>query len=152
MKLRRREFALLSLLAGAGAPAPAVAPRPLVEVWKGPACGCCKDWIKHLEANGFDVRTHDSGNADARARLGMPISYGSCHTAQVEGYAVEGHVPAREIRRLLKERPRAVGLAVPGMPRGAPGMDGPAYAGQRDPFDVLLVLHDGGAPVFQSYR
>ena len=83
MKLHRREFILLSLLGAAGAPVLGAASRPQVEVWKGPSCGCCKDWIKHMEANGFDAMTHDGGNADARARLGMPITYGSCHTALI---------------------------------------------------------------------
>jgi hypothetical protein len=121
-------------------------------VWKAPTCGCCKDWIKHLEANGFRVKAHDSGNTDARARLGLPIQYGSCHTAQVGGYAIEGHVPAREIRRLLQERPQAVGLAVPGMPVGSPGMDGPEYGNRKDAYDVLLVRKGGSAAVYQPYR
>jgi hypothetical protein len=123
-----------------------------VEVWKGPRCGCCHDWIAHLEASGFAVTVHDDGNSDARQRLGVPLSLGSCHTALVDGYAIEGHVPARDIRRLLVERPRAAGLAVPAMPLGSPGMDGPAYAGRKDPFDVLLVQRDGRSTVFQSYR
>lgn len=123
-----------------------------VEVWKSPTCGCCKDWVAHLEANGFAVTVHDSGNTDARERLGMPLKYGSCHTGQVGGYALEGHVPAREIRRLLSERPEAVGLAVPAMPVGSPGMDGPAYGGRRDPYDVLLVTRNGSASVYQPYR
>ncbi len=82
----------------------------------------------------------------------MPIRFGACHTAQVGGYALEGHVPAREIHRLLKDRPTAVGLAVPAMPRGSPGMDGPEYGGARDPYDVYLVQRDGSSRVFQSYR
>jgi hypothetical protein len=126
--------------------------RPLVEVWKSPTCGCCKDWIKHLEANGFAVRVSDSGNTQARGQLGMPAKFGSCHSARVGGYVVEGHVPAREIRRLLKDRPAALGLAVPAMPVGSPGMDGPEYGGRRDPYEVLLVQPDGRSSVFQSYR
>ena len=125
---------------------------PVVEVWKSPACGCCKDWVRHLEANGFRVRTFDDGNTDQRAALGMPLKYGSCHTARVGGYAIEGHVPAREIQRLLKDKPAAVGLAVPAMPVGAPGMDGPEYGGRRDPYDVLLVRRDGSADVYRSHR
>jgi len=140
-----------SLPAWVMAQATAVA-APLVEVWKAPSCGCCKDWIKHLEANGFRVKAHDTGNTDARARLGLAIQYGSCHTAQVGGYAIEGHVPAREIHRLLKERPQAVGLAVPAMPVGSPGMDGPEYVNRKDPYDVLLVRKDGSASVYQPYR
>lgn len=82
----------------------------------------------------------------------MPVRFGSCHTGEVEGYAIEGHVPAREIHRLLDEKPQAIGLSVPAMPRGSPGMDGPAYGGVRDPYDVLLIDEKGEARVFQSYR
>jgi hypothetical protein len=130
----------------------AFAARPTVQVWKSPHCGCCKDWVKHLNANGFDTRLHDTGNTDARAALRMPVAFGSCHTAKVEGYAIEGHVPSREIHRLLKERPDAVGLAVPAMPLGSPGMDGPEYNGRKTPYDVLLVHRDGSSRVFQTYR
>ncbi|WP_296901326.1 DUF411 domain-containing protein [Polaromonas sp.] len=126
--------------------------KPMVEVWKDPDCGCCKDWVSHLEASGFQVSLHDSGNSAARTRLGVPEKLGSCHTAQISGYALEGHVPAREIRRLLKERPQAIGLAVPGMPVGAPGMDGAVYAGRKDPYDVLLIQRDGSTRVYQSYH
>lgn len=147
-----RRAALLSIAAGALPLAAMAAPKTRVEVWKSPSCGCCQDWLAHLEANGFAVTVHDSGNTDARERLGMPLKYGSCHTAQVGGYALEGHVPAREVRRLLAERPKAVGLAVPAMPVGSPGMDGPEYGGRRDPYDVLLVARDGSARVYQSYR
>jgi len=147
----RRSF-LLTGFALAVAGSAFAAPATQVEVWKDPSCGCCKDWVNYLEANGFNVQVHDTGNSAARRRFQMPTEYGSCHTALVNGYVVEGHVPVREIQRLLKERPDATGLAVPGMPRGAPGMDGPAYGGQRDPYDVLLVLGDGRSRVFQSYR
>ena len=82
----------------------------------------------------------------------MPERYASCHTARVGGYLLEGHVPAADIRRLLAGKPKAIGLAVPGMPVGSPGMDGPAYGGRRDPYDVLLVQGDGKAAVFASYR
>ncbi|CAN7178223.1 DUF411 domain-containing protein [Polaromonas sp. LjRoot131] len=141
---------------------PAIAPAllaqtlPQVEVWKDPDCGCCKDWVAHLEANGFAVRVHDSGNTAARKRLGIPDKLGSCHTAEVSEkgrrYALEGHVPAREVHRLLKEAPKAIGLAVPGMPVGSPGMDAPLYGGRKDPYDVLLVLQDGSNRVYQSYH
>lgn len=147
----RRNTLLLPLLALVG-PAVFAASPTRAEVWKGPTCGCCHDWIAHLEANGFKVLSHDDGNDEARRRLGMPIRYGSCHTALIDGYAIEGHVPAREIKRLLAERPRAVGLAVPAMPIGSPGMDGPVYGGRRDPYDVLLVARDGQAAAYQSYR
>ena len=128
------------------------AATPLVEVWKSPTCGCCKDWVKHMEDNGFRVEVKDSGNTSARARLGVAQKFGSCHTALIAGYAVEGHVPASEVRRLLKEKPKAVGLAVPGMPIGSPGMDGPEYGGRRDAFNVLLLQADGTASEYRQFR
>jgi hypothetical protein len=144
---------VLAALLGAGTSLPLWAQtRPLVDVWKDPDCGCCKDWVKHLEANGFQVRTHDTGNTAVRKRLGLPDRLGSCHTAVAGGYVVEGHVPAREIRRLLREKPAALGLAVPGMPVGSPGMDGPEYRGRKDRYDVLLVSSDGGSRVYQTYN
>lgn len=151
---RRTIFRALAIVAGASLPAAGLLAqtRPGVEVWKDPNCGCCKDWIKHLESDGFEVRVNDSGNTAARARLGIAESLGSCHTALVGGYAIEGHVPARDIRRLLKERPSAVGLAVPGMPIGSPGMDGAVYGGRKDRFDVLLVLRNGSSTVYQRYN
>ena len=153
IELRRRQCLALPVMLLAST-ATWSAPREkarLVDVWKSPTCGCCKDWVTHLEANGFEVRTHDEGNTDARQRLGMPLRYGSCHTASIGGYAIEGHVPAREIRRLLKERPAALGLAVPAMPVGSPGMDGPAYGQRKDPYVVLLVAKDGSTTAYQHY-
>ena len=123
-----------------------------MEVWKSLSCGCCKEWIKHVESRGFRVTVHDIGNTAARERMKLPMKLGSCHTAVVGRYAVEGHVPAADVLRLIKEAPDAVGLAVPGMPVGSPGMDGPDYGDQRDPFDVLLVAKDGSTRVFSSYR
>ena len=152
MKLQRRRFVLAGIATALAGPAFAAPGKPLVEVWKSPTCGCCGDWITHLEANGFSVRVFDTGNTGMRGRLGIAEKFGSCHTARVGGYAVEGHVPARDIHRLLKERPAAVGLAVPAMPVGSPGMDGPVYGGRRDPYDVLLVSRDGSSTAFQSYR
>ena len=127
-------------------------PKVLVEVWKDPNCGCCGDWVKHLEANGFAVKVNDSGNNAMRAKLGIPPKLGSCHTGLVGGYAIEGHVPAREIRKLLADKPQAVGLTVPGMPVGSPGMDGKIYGDRRDPYDVLLVLKSGDTQVYASYH
>lgn len=124
-----------------------------IHVYKTPTCGCCNDWISYLQANGFGVKSTNVGDtAPVRARYGLPARYGSCHTAVVAGYVVEGHVPVREIRRLLAEKPTAVGIAVPEMPIGSPGMDGPVYQGQKDPYDVLLVQADGSARVFASYN
>lgn len=125
--------------------------RTPIKVWKDPNCGCCNSWVSHLEQHGFLVSVVDEGNKSARAVLRMPEMHGSCHTALVSGYVVEGHVPAQDIRRLLKERPSALGLAVPGMPVGSPGMDGPDFDGQKDPYQVLLVRKDGSAQVFNSY-
>jgi hypothetical protein len=127
-------------------------PKVLVEVWKDPSCGCCKDWVSHLQSSGFAVKVNETGNSAMRQRLGIPQKLGSCHTALVGGYAVEGHVPAADIRRLLKDKPQAVGLAVPGMPVGSPGMDGAVYGNRRDPYDVLLVLKSGDTRVFSSYN
>jgi len=149
---RRTLLALAATLPLATFTAAARAAAPMVEIWKDPNCGCCQDWVKHLNKSGFATRVHDEGNGAARQRLGMPAGLGSCHTGLVGGYAIEGHVPARDLQRLLKEKPKAVGLAVPGMPVGSPGMDGPAYGERRDPYDVLLVLADGSTRVYQSYR
>lgn len=149
---RRRTIAGLLALPAAVSACTKASAAPAIRVHLGPSCGCCREWVRHLEQNGFDVETFEGGNVEARARLGMPAEYGSCHTAEIGGYAVEGHVPAGEILRLIDERPRAVGIAVPGMPIGSPGMDGPAYAGRVDPYDVLLVRHDGSAEVYRAYR
>ncbi len=123
----------------------------LIEVWKDPSCGCCKDWISHVEKSGFKVTVHETGNNAVRAQLGLPKKLGSCHTALIQGYVVEGHVPASDIQRLLKDKPQALGLAVPGMRVGSPGMDGPAYGGRHDRYEVLLVLKDGSSTVFNTY-
>jgi hypothetical protein len=147
----RRRFVATSLVLGAAWPARA-APLPPMQVWKSPSCGCCKDWIELLQRDGFTVQVFDEGNNAMRAKLGLAQRYGSCHTARIGGYVIEGHVPVREIRRLLAERPAALGLAVPDMPVGSPGMDGPAYGGRRDPYDVLLVHRDGSSRVYQGYR
>ena len=154
----RRQWLTAIATAAACTALPAIASNATaVEVWKDPSCGCCQDWIDHMQANGFAVTTHESGNAAVRARLGLPQRLGSCHTALVGGYLLEGHVPAADVRKLLKEKPRALGLAVPGMPVGSPGMDGPAYNGRKDPYDVLLVTRnlmnsDVSTRVFTSYR
>ena len=150
---RRHALNLLAAAAGLAAlPALAASPAKIpMEVWKDPNCGCCKDWIAYVEQAGFSVKVNQAGNNAARARLGMPQKLGSCHTALVQGYVIEGHVPAQDIARLLKEKPQALGLAVPGMPVGSPGMDGAVYGGRRDRYDVLLVLRDGSTRVFSSH-
>lgn len=150
LKLNRRRL-LGTLTAALALPAFGRAKPPLVEVWKDVSCGCCHDWITHMKANGFEVRAYDVGNVAARQRLGVPAKLGSCHTALVDGYAIEGHVPASEVQRLLRERPQAVGLVVPGMPIGSPGMDTPAYGGRRDAYSVLLLGKDGNTGIYASY-
>lgn len=151
--MKRRTLLLAApLLATTTLPARSAQPLPPMEVWKDPGCGCCKDWIAYLEREGFRVRLNDTGNTAARQRLGLPMKFASCHTALIGGYVIEGHVNAREIRRLLTEKPRALGLAVPRMPVGSPGMDGPEYGGRKDPYDVLLVQRDGSSQVYQSYH
>jgi len=147
-----RRYLLTGLLSVAALPMTSWAHEaPLIEVWKSPTCGCCNDWISHLRTNGFRVRSFDTGNAAKRTEFGMPPKLASCHTAKIDDYVIEGHVPAREIQRLLKERPKALGLSVPGMPLGSPGMDGEAFDHKTEPYNVLLVLHNGATSVFQSY-
>jgi len=130
---RRHALHLLAAAAGLAAlPALAASPAKIpMEVWKDPNCGCCKDWIVLMEQAGFAVTVHDSGNSAVRAKLGLPVQYGSCHTALVGGYLVEGHVPAADVHKLLKDKPKALGITVPGMPIGSPGMDGPEYAAAK---------------------
>jgi hypothetical protein len=138
---------LAALVLGAGAFAFADS-APVVEVWRTASCGCCGAWVRHLQESGFATRVHFvEDTSAARREAGVPEAYGSCHTAKVGGYALEGHVPAAEIRRLLAEKPRAVGLAVPGMPMGSPGMEGPA----KMPYDVMLVRDGGKASVYRHY-
>lgn len=149
--IAQRRALLLALAALPFAGYAPAAQKVLVEVWKDPNCGCCQDWVKHLQDAGFAVKVTHGGNDAMRAKLGMPQKFASCHTALAGGYAIEGHVPAREIRRLLREKPQAVGLAVPGMVVGSPGMDGPAYHGRRDPYDVVLVGRAGDGRVYASY-
>jgi hypothetical protein len=113
---------IVAAIGGLAGATPAAAPD--IVVYKNPSCGCCKKWIEHLRAAGFHVTAHDtSGLAGVRARYGVPPKLTACHTAVVDGYVVEGHVPADVIQRLLKERPDLVGVAVPGMPTGSPGME-----------------------------
>ena len=121
---------------------------PVVEVYKSAQCGCCKLWAEHLQKNGFTVILHDVDDVPAaRKKLGMPDQFGSCHTARAGQYLIEGHVPAADIKRLFKERPKAIGLAVPSMPPGSPGMESDAPV----PYDTLLIGKDGAAKVFAHH-
>ncbi len=124
------------------APGPAHAEK--VVVYKSPTCGCCKAWVKHLRENGFEVEVHQRYNVEpVKDEMGVPKPLRSCHTAKVGGYVIEGHVPADLIVKLLEEKPDAAGLAVPGMPMGSPGMEGP----RKDPYAVIL-FGDQGSRVY----
>lgn len=148
--MKRRQFLLLAGMAGS-LPffARGQSSKPVVEIWRSPSCGCCGAWIKHLQQNGFATKVNlvDDTSA-ARKAAGIPERLGSCHTGKVAGYAVEGHVPAADIHRLLATKPQAVGLAVPGMPIGSPGME---QGDVKEPYEVLLVKRDGGTQVFARY-
>jgi hypothetical protein len=126
------------LLAGAACvlpPAALVAAEPLITVHKDPSCGCCSGWVQHLQQAGFPTEVVDTKDLDAvKVRLGVPDDLAACHTAEVAGYVIEGHVPSVALKRLLAEKPDATGLAVPGMPVGSPGMEG----GTPEPYEVVL--------------
>jgi hypothetical protein len=143
-------FASLVVLAALlGACVPGEEAPPLMTVYKSPTCGCCAAWVEHLEASGFRVEVVDVEDLSAvKAQYGIPDSLSSCHTGVVGEYVVEGHVPAADVQRLLRERPEAGGLAVPGMPVGSPGMESPD--GRTEPYEVLLV-GEGGTSVFARH-
>lgn len=123
-------------------------PLPAVDAYKSPQCGCCKLWAEHLQKNGFTVTLHDVDDIPAaRKKLGMPNRFGSCHTAKVGQYLVEGHVPAADIKKLLEKKPKAIGLAVPAMPPGSPGME----SDHPVPYNTLLVGVNGNANVFARH-
>ena|SRR5688572_10210008 len=148
---------LIGVLATLGVPAsaqrPAAAsqrPAATVQVYKSPTCGCCANWVKHLQQHGFATQVTDTENvADIKMQHGVPARARSCHTAIVNGYVLEGHVPATDVQRLLKERPAVVGLAVPGMPIGSPGMEVPGQPAQK--YDVMAFDKQGQLRVFASH-
>ncbi|WP_202845374.1 DUF411 domain-containing protein [Luteimonas saliphila] len=130
--------------------ATAGAALPLLTVHKHPSCGCCGLWIEHMREAGFEVEARDNPDmATVKDAAGVPQALGSCHTAEVAGYFIEGHVPAADVLRLLRERPQARGLALPGMPLGSPGMEHPD--GIVQPYTVSLVLEDGGTREFSRH-
>jgi hypothetical protein len=130
---------------GAAAPRPTGANANAIEVWKSPTCGCCAQWVTHMRTNGFVPTVHDVEDvAVFKRKLGVPAKLESCHTAVVGGYAFEGHVPADLVRQVLKQRPAILGLAVPGMPMGSPGMEGP----RKDAYDVVAFDKTGKTSVF----
>ena len=141
-------FACLLSFSAAALAAPVKLPG--VVVHKSPTCGCCNGWVEHMRAAGFDVAVRNEDDMrPVKAHVGVPLAKGSCHTAIVEGYFIEGHVPAEDVKRLLAERPDARGLAVPGMPLGSPGMEVPS--GRTQPYAVELVADDGSTTVFARH-
>jgi hypothetical protein len=123
---------------------------PLLVVYKTESCGCCGDWVTHMERAGFKTEVHNVDNLNPiKIEVGLPPMMGSCHTARVGKYFVEGHVPADDVKRLLSEQPDAKGLTVPRMPIGSPGMESPT--GEVEPYDVLLIANDGSASVYASH-
>jgi hypothetical protein len=156
--LTRRQLVMLGAFAIAAAATaggllvwethPQPGPDTLV-VHKRPTCNCCAKWIKHVEAAGFDVAVRNESSTDAtRRELGVPRALGACHTAIIQGYVIEGHVPVQDIQRLLRERPPGKGLAVAGMPIGSPGME---QGERRDPYEVLLFQANGETSVFARH-
>jgi len=141
-----------ALLAGGCSRVSETVPDPALHavVYKTESCGCCGAWVTHLEKAGFAVEVHNVDNlGPTKERVGVPVAMGSCHTAEVGGYFVEGHVPADDIKRLLRERPSAKGLTVPAMPVGSPGME--VESGRVDPYDVFLVAPDGSTSVYARH-
>ena len=130
--------------------AQATASLPLAVVHKSASCGCCGLWVDHLRAAGFQVEVHDSDNLNpVKQRVGVPLGKGSCHTAEIGGYFVEGHVPVEDIKRLLAQKPDAKGLVLPGMPAGSPGMEMPD--GTTEAYTVELVARDGSTTTFAQH-
>jgi hypothetical protein len=114
--------------------------KEVITVHKDPTCGCCSGWVEHLQKAGFDTKVRDTRDLDAvKKRLGVPDDLAACHTAELAGYIIEGHVPAAALKRFLAEKPSAAGLAVPGMPIGSPGMEG----GRPEKYDVVLFGPEG---------
>jgi hypothetical protein len=119
-----------------------------ITVYKSPTCGCCSKWVRHLQDNGFEVEAINRKDMNSvKSEAGIPRQLASCHTAIIGGYVIEGHVPAVDIKRLLKERPDVAGLTVPGMPMGSPGMEGP----RQDKYEVLTFTKSGDTAVFRRY-
>jgi hypothetical protein len=149
MRTNRRTLLIGGLAVCAVGVGPSMAAGPVVAVTKDPDCGCCGAWIAHIRKNGFSATVTETRDvATVKARLGVPAQLASCHTAEVAGYVVEGHVPADALKRLLAEKPEALGLAVPGMPIGSPGMEG----GTPEVYEVVLFGRDGRTSVYGRYR
>lgn len=136
-----------SAVAVAQSPPRAQQPKTAVTVYKNASCGCCKNWVEHLRAAGFDVTAIDVENiGEIKGKYGVPTDIASCHTAVVDGYVVEGHVPSDVVQRFLRERPQVVGIATPGMPVGSPGMEDPS--GRREPYNIVAFDKSGKQTVY----
>ena len=149
--IRFAGVALLGSLVSASAPTlgEASAPKPHITVFKDPNCGCCKSWVEHLRKHGFDVAVRDTSDLSGAKRTGrVPEQLRSCHTAFVNGYVVEGHVPAADIQRMLQEKPKVMGLAVAGMPAGSPGME---MGSRIDTYEVIAFNRDGTTRVYARH-
>ena len=145
MRMKSAKFGVAFLLSITAAIS---ATPPTLTVFKTKTCGCCGKWVEHLRASGFKVIVNEvASTGEYREKYGVPEKLQSCHTAVVEGYTIEGHVPAADIQRLLKEKPKAKGLAVAGMPAGSPGMEGP----REDAYSVVKFDEDGMLSVYQKY-
>jgi hypothetical protein len=135
-----------ALHAAAAQPNPAL---PVIKVWKTPTCGCCQGWVDHMRLAGFTVEVTDMADLTAiKNERGVAPQHQSCHTALIEGYTVEGHVPAGDVLRMIEERPQIAGIAAPGMPIGSPGME---MGSQRDRYDVIAFQRDGKTSVWASH-
>jgi hypothetical protein len=146
--LRAIALAVIATLTSAHAPSSIHPAPPSVTVFKDPNCGCCKEWVEHLRKHGFAVTAKDTSDINGPKRTArVPERLYSCHTAFVGGYVVEGHIPAADIQRLLAEKPKVAGIAVPGMPAGSPGMEG----NRKDKYDVMAFNRDGTTRVFASH-
>ncbi len=142
---------VLAAILAYGAPAMAQQKSAPVEVWKSATCGCCIAWIKYMQSEGYTVKANNAAMgilAKIKRQAGLSPDIQACHTAKIAGYVIEGHVPARDIARLLSEKPDAIGLAVPNMPMGSPGMD---FGPDKQRYEVLLVKNDGSTEVFTRY-
>lgn len=144
----RLSWALLLWLLSVSATVTAAEAADVV-VYKSPTCGCCKGWVEHMRANGYRVEVHDRQSVlPVKQAMGVPRNLQSCHTAVVGGYVIEGHVPADAVARLLREQPAIMGLAVPGMVMGTPGMEGP----RSDPYDIMAFDENGSATIYEQRR
>ena len=151
MNIKRRDF-IFGAFFLAGFIKPASADLPKIVVFKSPTCGCCSAWIEHIKKAGFHVKSENVTQkrlSELKRRSGITLELSSCHTAFINSYFVEGHVPAEDIKALLFEKLDALGLSVPNMPLGSPGME---MGDQKDPYDTLLVKSNGSSRVFRSHR